>query len=112
MPRCSGVIAYALTEETPPQSGVWTETITEKKYYGDIIRDNRKVVDQSQINDNINVSNNISVICNKFMLENLAHMKYISFMGSKWKISLVDVRPPRMIITLGGLYNVQQNGTS
>lgn len=103
MPKCSGVIGYALAGETQP--GVWTEDITEKVYYGDIVRDNRRVVDQGEINGNINISNNISVVSNKFMLDNLAFMRYISFANSKWKIDSVDIRPPRIIITLGGLYN-------
>ncbi len=105
MSKCSGVIGYALVGETQP--GVWTEGITDKKYYGDIVRDNRKIVDQTQINDSVVISNNISVVSNKFMLENMAFMRYISFMGSKWNISSVDIKPPRFIITIGGLYNEQ-----
>ena len=103
MPKCSGVIGYALAGETQP--GVWTEGITEKKYIGDIIKDNRRIVDQGEINGSINISNNISVISNRFMLDNMAFMKYITYMNSKWKISSVDIKPPRIIITLGGVYN-------
>jgi hypothetical protein len=103
MPRCSGVIGYALAGETQP--GVWTEGIVERKYYGDIVRDNRRIIDQSTINGDINISNNISVISNKFMLDNMAFMRYISFANSKWKINSVDIKPPRIVITLGGLYN-------
>jgi hypothetical protein len=105
MSKCSGVIGYALSEETQP--GVWSDGITEKKYFGDVVRDNRRISDQGQINDNINISNNISIVSNKFMLENMAAMKYLTFMKSKWRISSVDIRPPRIIITLGGLYNGQ-----
>lgn len=103
MPKCSGVIGYTLAVETQP--GVWTEDVTEKKYYGDIVRDNRKIVDQGVINNGITISNNISIVSNKFMLENMAFMTYITFMGSKWRISSVDIKPPRIIITIGGLYN-------
>jgi hypothetical protein len=105
MSKCSGVIGYALAGETQP--GVWSEGIVEKKYYGDIVRDNRKVVDQSQINSSININNCISVVSNSFMLENMAFMKYITFMKSKWNITSVDVKPPRLVITIGGLYNEQ-----
>ena len=105
MPKCSGIIGYALAGETQP--GVWTEGITEKKYYGDIVRDNRRIIDQGEINSNVNINNNISVVTNKFMLENMAFMRYISYANSKWKITAIDIRPPRMIITLGGLYNGQ-----
>ena len=103
MSKCSGVIGYALAGETRP--GVWSEDITEKQYYGDIVRDNRKIIDQSQINSNITINNNISVTSNKFMLTNMAYMRYVTFMGSKWSISSIDIKPPKLIITMGGLYN-------
>ena len=103
MAKCSGVIGYALDVETQP--GVWTPGITEKKYYGEIVKDNRRIENNTQINDSINISNNISVVSNSFMLSNLAFMRYITFMGSKWNISSVDIKPPRMIISIGGVYN-------
>ena len=105
MPKCSGVIGYALAGETQP--GVWTEGITEKKYIGEIVKDNRRIVDQGEINGSINISNNISIISNRFMLDNMAYMRYLTFNNSKWKISSVEIKPPRIIITLGGLYNEQ-----
>lgn len=107
MPKCSGVIGYTLAVETQP--GVWLEQSTEKKYYGDIIKDNRKIVDQGLINGSINISNTISIVSNKFMLENLAFMRYITFMNSKWKINSVDIVPPRITISLGGLWNEQSS---
>jgi hypothetical protein len=103
MPKCSGVIGYALAGETQP--GVWSENTVERTYYGEVVRDNRRVVDQGEINGSVNINNNISVVSNKFMLDNMAFMRYISFANSKWKITSVDIRPPRIIITLGGLYN-------
>lgn len=110
MPKCSGVIGYALVGETQP--GVWTECITDKKYYGDIVRDNRKFdsgnatySSNNKVNEDISIINKISVVSNSFMLENLSFMKYITFMKSKWKISSVDINPPRIIITIGGMYH-------
>lgn len=105
MPKCSGVIGYALAGETQP--GVWTEGITEKKYIGEIVKDNRRIVDQGEINGSINISNNISIISNRFMLDNMEYMRYLTFNNSKWKISSVEIKPPRIIITLGGIYNEQ-----
>ena len=106
MPKCSGVIGYALDEEIRP--GVWTEGITDKKYFGEIVRDNRRSVENGEINGSINISNNISIVSNKFMLDNLAFMRYLTLSStstSKWKITSVDIKRPRIIITLGGLYN-------
>ena len=104
MSKCSGKIGYVRTEETQP--GVWEEIPEEKPYTGDVIRDNRRFNNsQSTPNDNLVISNNISIVSNKFMLDNLAFIKYITFMNSKWKISSVEVNYPRILITLGGLYN-------
>lgn len=103
MPKCSGNIGYALTEETRP--GVWEEKIVEKKYFGDVVRDNRKIVNSGEINASININNNISIVSNSFMLTNMSFMRYITYMNSKWNISSVDIKPPRIIITMGGLYN-------
>ena len=105
MPKCSGLIGYALVVETQP--GVWSEIITDKPYYGDVVTDNRKFNNQNQINDDMNINNNISVISNSFMLDNLAVMKYITFLKSKWKIVSVEIKPPRIIINIGGLYHEQ-----
>lgn len=103
MSKCSGVIGYVLSEETQP--GVWTPTPIEKQYYGDVIIDNRRIVDANQINDNVTINNNISVVSNKFMLDNMAYMKYATFQNSKWQITSVSIKSPRILITLGGLYN-------
>ena len=105
MPKCSGLIGYALAVETRP--GVWSEGMTDKPYIGEIVKDNRRIVDQGEVNGSINISNNISIISNRFMLENMAYMRYLTFNNSKWKISSVEIKPPRIIITLGGIYNEQ-----
>ena len=102
MPKCSGVIGYSLVVETQP--GIWSETIIDKPYYGEVITDNRKY-DNNAINEDLNISNKISIVSNSFMLENLAMMKYLTFLKSKWKITSVEMKPPRIIITIGGLYN-------
>lgn len=104
MAKWSGFIGYSKTEETRP--GVWVEKSFEKRHFGDIVRDNRRYeTSQNQINDNLTLSNSISVVSNKFISENLSYMKYITFMNSKWKISSVELKPPRIILTIGGLYN-------
>lgn len=104
MSKCSGTIGYLGSEETQP--GVWTPVITEKRYTGDLVRNNRRFSrDAENVFDDLTISNNISILSNKFMLDNLSYMTFISFNNSKWKINSVDINYPRIIITLGGLYN-------
>lgn len=101
--KWSGKIGFVETKETRP--GVWENVTTERNFYGDVIRDIRKNQSSGQVNDDINISNRISIVSNSFVRDNLAFMKYIEFMGTKWKITDVEVQYPRLILTIGGLWN-------
>ena len=105
MGRFYGSIGYAETVETSP--GVWVEQITERKYYGDVNRDSRRLQSANQLNDNINVSSEISIVADPYAYNHFHSMRYVEFMGAKWKVSTVEPKPPRLILTLGGLYNGQ-----
>lgn len=101
--KWSGKIGFVETKETRP--GVWENVTTERNFYGDVIRDIRKNQSSGQINDDINISNRISIVSNSFVRDNLSFMKYIEFMGTKWKITDVEVQYPRLVLTIGGLWN-------
>ena len=103
MGKWFGKIGYAVTEETAP--GVWVEQITERTYYGDIIRNTRRLQTSDKLNDDINVSNEISIVADPFARDNFHAMRYIEFMGTRWKVSSVEVQYPRLILSLGGVYN-------
>lgn len=103
MAKFYGVIGYAVNEETSP--GVWKEQITEREYFGDLIRNTRRLQSADQLNDNINVANEISIVADPFANENFHTMRYVKFMGAKWKITNVEVQYPRLILTVGGVYN-------
>ena len=101
--KWSGKIGFVETKETRP--GVWENVTTERNFYGDVIRDIRKNQCSGQVNDDINISNRISIVSNSFVRDNLSFMKYIEFMGAKWKITDVEVQYPRLVLTIGGLWN-------
>ena len=103
MAKYYGVIGYAETVETAP--GVYEERITERNYYGELVRNTRRLQTSDQVNDNINIANEISIIADPFATQNFHAMRYIEVMGAKWKITNVEVRYPRLILTIGGLYN-------
>lgn len=105
MGKFYGIIGYASTVETKP--GVWEEQFTEHAYYGDLIRNTRRLQSSDQLNDNINVSNEISIVADPFAYQNFHSMRYIEFMGTKWKITNIEVQYPRLILTIGGVYNVE-----
>lgn len=93
------------TVETTP--GVWEQQIVERQYYGDLIRNNRRLQPSNGLNDNISISNEISIVADPYANANFHSMRYVDFMGTKWKITNVDVQFPRLILTLGGVWNEQ-----
>ena len=110
MGKFYGLIGYAETVETSP--GVWVEQITERKYYGDVNRDSRRLQSANQLNDNINVSSEISIVADPYANENFQHMRYIEWLGTKWKITNIEVQYPRLILTLGGIYHEYKTNSS
>ena len=103
MAKFSGNIGFAKSVETEP--GIWENQIIEHLYYGDITRNTSRYQSTDGLNDNINISNTISIVADPFARENFQHMIYVVFMGAKWKIINVDVQYPRLILSIGGLYN-------
>ena len=103
MNKFYGKIGYAISEETVP--GVWVEQIVERSYYGDVIRNIRHLQSSENLNDDINVSNEISIVADAFANQNFHSMRYVEYMGTKWKVSSIEVKYPRLILSIGGVYN-------
>lgn len=106
MGKWYGKIGYGIAEETTP--GVWVEQITERNYYGDIGRNTRRLQTSANLNDDINVANEISIVADPFARENFHAMRYIEFMGARWKITNIEVQYPRLILSIGGVWNGKQ----
>ena len=102
MAKYFGKVGYVDQVETSP--GVWEEKVTEREYYGDVVRNTRKLESSGNFNDNINVSMEISIVADPYAIQNFHAIRYIEFMGSLWKIYNVEVNYPRLVLTIGGLY--------
>lgn len=103
MAKFYGKIGYGVTSEIRP--GVWDETITERSYYGDVNKLSRRLESSDKVIDDITISNEISILADPFAYENFHTMKYVEYMGAKWKINKVEVRFPRLTLVTGGVYN-------
>lgn len=106
MAKFYGAIGYALTVETEP--GIWEEVITERNYYGELNRNSRNLQTSGNVNDNVNISNEISILADPYANEHIYSMRYVEFMGAKWKVNSVEVKYPRLILSVGGLYTDAQ----
>lgn len=103
MAKWYGEIGFADTVETSPD--VFVDRIITRKYRGDLNRNNRRLQSADQLNDNINITNEISIVADPYARDHFHSMRYIEFQGAKWKISSVEVQYPRLILSVGGLYN-------
>lgn len=103
MAKFFGEIGYGETVETRP--GVYEKQITEYKYYGDVIRNTRKLEEGDKVNNDISVGNSISIVADPYAQEHFFAMQYIKWAGTLWIISDVEVRSPRLILRLGGVYH-------
>jgi hypothetical protein len=105
--RFAGVVGYATPEETVP--GVWTDVITEKLYYGDVIRNSRRLDPPPAVppteNSDISLENSFSILADKDAYDNYTKMRYVVWDRVYWRISKVEVRRPRLILTVGGIWN-------
>jgi hypothetical protein len=103
MAKFYGEIGFAETSETAP--GVWTATITEQFYSGDVIRNTQKWQKGEGLNDNIEINNIISILADPYAYQNLSKMQYIKWMGALWKITNIEPQRPRLLLSIGGVYN-------
>lgn len=104
MARTSGVIGFGISEEIRP--GVWEDSIVERKYRGELLQNyNYRFQTSDQVNDDISLSSKISIVADQYAFKNFHTMRYIEFMGAKWKITSVEPSYPKLILSVGGLYN-------
>lgn len=109
MARYAGKIGYAEQKETAP--GVWRPVITERSYRGDITRVSHRWTKGEQLNDDIDIQNEISIVADPYAYLNLGLMRYVTWMGTKWRIKSIEVQRPRIILSIGGVWNGSTPGT-
>lgn len=104
MAKWYGKVGYSETVETSP--GVWAPQDTVREYYGDVIRNTTKwAVNSDSTNDDLTVNSQISIVADPFANNKFHSMKWIEFMGARWKVTSVEPQPPRLLLTLGGVWN-------
>jgi len=111
VPKFYGKVGYSGgSVEEPAGSGIWVDGIVERSYYGDIKRLSRNLEQGEAVNNDISVSHSISLVADAYAFENFMHIQYVEWLGGLWTVTNVEVQPPRLILSLGELYNRQSEG--
>ena len=103
MAKYVGKIGYMITQETDP--GVWEEVIIKRPFCGEQLNTKSKWQTSSHMNDNIDITNQLSIIADPFAYQNFYNIKFVEYLGCKWKVSTVEIQRPRLILSIGGVYN-------
>jgi hypothetical protein len=112
MAKFYGEVGYAEeTVESPPDSGVWVDNIVEYSYFGDVVRNTRKLQEGESLNNDLSVNNSISIVADAYANEHFFAIRYVKWAGTLWTVTEVDVQSPRLIFRLGGVYNGPTAGT-
>ena len=103
MARFAGNVGFANTVLVRP--GVYKEEIIERQYFGDFVRKGHTLQESEHLNDDIRLSNMVSILADEFLYENASRIRYVNWMGTDWKISSVEINRPRLVLYFGGVYN-------
>lgn len=104
MTKFSGIIGFAETEETSP--GIWEETIVERPYKGEVLRNYVQWNAGDKVNDDLSLNNSFSIVADPYAFAHIGVIRYVKWMGSCWKVTNIELQKPRLILTIGGVYNV------
>ena len=103
MARWYGNVGFAISVKTAP--GVWQESTEEHPYSGDKLSWRSSYQNSGQVIDDIKIDFTIEIIADPFAYKNFAHIRYVEYLGQKWKVTAADpTNYPRIALTVGGLY--------
>lgn len=106
MAKWYGKVGYITNKEIVP--GTWLSEAVERSYYGDTMRAISKWKPAGKVNDDVDVSSQISIVADPFAFENFQSIRYVEFMGGFWEVISIELQRPRLILSIGGVYNGQR----
>ena len=103
MAKFRGVNGYVKSKETAP--GVWTDKVTKRTKTLEIVRNMSNWQSGESKNDDLKLNNQFSTVADPYAQQNFSDIKYVEFKGTKWKVTSAEVKYPRLLLTIGGVYN-------
>ncbi len=109
MAKFHGMIGYVTSEESETAPGVYSEVITERSCQGDILRDTKRWENGQKVNEDLTIDNRFSILADEYVITHSYAMRYLKFGEVSWKILSFEIQRPRIILTVGGVYNGNSN---
>lgn len=103
MAKFHGKVGYGRAAEIV--NGVWEEQINEVSYFGDVVRNTRRLQNGSELNSDLTVNNSISIVADAYANDHFFAIRYVEWGGVLWTVTSVTVQSPRLILELGGVWD-------
>lgn len=101
--RFHGIVGYG--ETVDKGVGVHGLVVREQDYYGNVLQNTKTFEDGDEVNPNVRVGNQISIIADQYAVEHFFAIIYVMWMGVLWSVRKVEVKSPRLILSLGSVYD-------
>lgn len=106
MARFFGIVGFE-DGEHEVEPGIWVPAqMIERNYFGTVLKRQRKWDGSSEgVNDDVNLTNRISIVADDYMHHHLSAIKYVILYDTYWKVVSFEIQRPRIILNLGGVWN-------
>jgi len=105
MAKFHGFIGFVTVEEKGTAPGVYIEVLTERPCNGDILRNIRRWEGSQKVNEDLTIDNRFSILADEYAINHIHVMRYLKVNEVSWKILSFEIQRPRIILTVGGVYN-------
>ena len=105
--RVSSVLGVNMGQvEDPQHPGVFSDSMKEIPVTGLLLREgqypNRSVEGTAT---NVALQNRISIVMDSRIEKHIFNIRWATFEGVKFAVTSIEVKRPRIVLTLGGVYN-------
>ena len=103
MARFCGKVGYVDPDEE--SKGVFVNKPEEHVYYGDTTNISKRWQTNENLNDDIRLEQNVSIMADAYAYKNYWKIRYIIIDDIAWRVTNVQVARPRLLLYIGGIYN-------
>lgn len=107
MNRFYGQVGYGVSElvDDPDNPGVYVDKVIERPYSGNVVRMSVRQGADGTTNRDITPRHTIEIVADEYADGHFASIKYVNWAGVLWTVTAVEVRRPRLVLSLGEVYH-------
>ena len=102
MAKFAGLVGYVTQAETTP--GVWSPVEQTRMMKGDFYMESSRHQNGDKVNKDVALNHRVSLVGDAYTFENYYAIRWIEIEGVKWEVTSIEVKRPRLIVNIGGLY--------